>query len=78
MTNTTDPAERVRGCLADGVTPSLRSVSELLADRDRLHAIYKAADAMLREFGCMDDDHRERALFELAAIIGAYEGRTLP
>jgi hypothetical protein len=74
----TDAVQRVRGCLSDGVTPSLTSVRELLADRDRLHAIYKAADKTLREFGCLDEDHRERALFELAAIIGAYEGGTLP
>jgi hypothetical protein len=76
MTNTTDAAERVRGCLADGVTPSLRTVRELLADRDRLHAVYKAASAALEA----DDSgiDRDGALFKLAAIIGAYEGGALP
>jgi hypothetical protein len=70
----TDAVQRVRGCLSDGVTPSLASMRELLADRDRLHAIYRVA---CRAVDAKPSDV-ERALFELAALIGAYEGGTLP
>lgn len=76
MTLTDEQIERMRRWDAQRLGLHPNDVRALLVDRDRLHAIYKVADkVVMAEAG---SSAREGALFELAAIVGAYEGETLP
>lgn len=48
----------------------------LLADRDALESIRQAADAVVESSDGLAED-RERAAFELAALLGQYEAGVL-
>jgi hypothetical protein len=75
MTIPDQQMRRIRRWNEQGLGVHPDDARALLADRDRLHAIYKAADEALIAY---DTGTYRRELLALAALIGAYEGGSLP